>query len=124
MNAKLFQRIDLFCHDLLWQTELGNTVHKHTACGVKRLVNGDVVAALGKISCTGKSGRAGADNCNSVSVAFGFYGFFGAEGIVPIGNETLKATDSNGLSLDTSDTLGFTLRFLRTNSAADCGERG
>ena len=124
MNAKLFERIKFLCHDLLGQTEFGNTVNQNAACGVKSLVNGDVVAALCKISCAGKTGRTGTNDGNSVSVARRSYGFFGAEGIVPIGNETLKTTDANGLSLDTSDTLGFTLRFLRTNSTANSRKSG
>ena len=119
MNAKLLERINFLCYDLLGKTELGNTVHKHAASGVKRLINGYVIAKLCKISCACKSGRTGTNDGNSVSVACRFYGFFLTEGIVPVGNETLKATDSNRLSLDTSDTLGFTLRFLRTNSTAN-----
>ena len=58
------------------------------------------------------------------SVARRSYGFFGAEGIVPVGNKSFQTTDSNRLSLDATHTLGFTLRFLRTNSAAYCGKRG
>jgi hypothetical protein len=43
---------------------------------------------------------------------------------VVIGNETLQTADAYGLALDTTDTLGLTLGFLRANTAANCGERG
>ena len=124
MNSKFFECIDLFCNYLLGQTELGNAVHKYTACGVKCLINSNLISLLRKISCAGKTGRTGADNCNSVSVACGFYGFFGAEGIVPIGNKSFKSADANALALDSSYTLRFALCFLRTNSAAYRRERG
>ena len=124
MNAARFERINFLCYDLLGKTELGNTVDKYAAGGVKCLVNGDFVAALRKITCAGKAGRTGPNDGNSVSVALGFYGLFGAEGVVPIGNETLKTTDANALALDSSYTLRFALCFLRTNSAAYRRERG
>ena len=41
-----------------------------------------------------------------------------------VGIGRLERFVANGLSLDATHTLGFTLRFLRTHSAADCGERG
>ena len=123
MNAKLLERINFLCYDLLGKTELGNTVDKHAACGVKCLVNGDVIATLCKITCAGKTGRTGTNDGNSVSVALGFYGLFGAEGIVPVCNKSFQTTDTNRLTLDASDTLGLTLRFLRTNTTANSGKR-
>ena len=82
---------------------------KHTACGVKCFVDGDVIATLCKISCAGKTGRTGADNCYSVSVALGSYGFFLAKSIVPVGNKSFKTTDADRLALDSTHALGSSI---------------
>ena len=90
---------------------------------MKCLVNSYLVALLCKVTCTGKTGRAGAYYCNLVAVAFGTNGSLGGEGVVPVSNKSLKTTDTNALALDTSYALGLALYLLRTYAAANCGKR-
>jgi hypothetical protein len=45
-------------------------------------------------------------------------------GIMPIGNEPFQASDPDGLSLDSPNTLALALSLLRTNSSANSRKTG
>ena len=121
--AQSSQLINFLLHDCLRQTEFGNTVNQHAACLMEGLKHGDSIAQLCQIACTGKCGGAGADDCNPFAVGGRLFGHFIAVFHIPIGNEAFQTTDGNCLALHASDTFGFALAFLRTNTTADRRQR-
>ena len=67
--AKFFYFLYLFRNNLLfWQTELRNSVYKHSAELMKRLKYSHIISKLCKISRTCKTRRPGTDYSNFVSV--------------------------------------------------------
>lgn len=44
-------------------------------------------------------------------------------GVMIISNKSFQPADADRLAFDPAHAFGFTLLFLRTHSAADCGER-
>src|SRR5699024_2733494 len=77
------------------------------------------VSKLCKIAGTGKSGRAGTDHCNFVSV--GLLGFLRFDIMLQsiVSNKSFQLTDRYRFSLDTADTFAFALGFLGTYTSAD-----
>ena len=71
LNAHGLEVLDLGCNDLLGQTELGDTIDQNAAGLVECLKDGNVVAHLAQVACTGEAGRAGADDRDAVTVGFG-----------------------------------------------------
>ena len=108
---------------LLWQTELRNTINKHAASFMKGFKDLHVITHLGQITGTCQSCRTGTDNSNLL--AFLLLGRNRCNIVLscPICCKTLKLTDGDRLTLDTEDTLAFTLGFLRAYTAAYCRKR-
>ena len=78
-----------------------------------------IVTRFCKITCTGKSGRTGTDNCNFVSVLHFCASRFDVMLQSVISNKSFQFTDGNSFTLLTTDTLSFTLGFLRTYTTTD-----
>ena len=124
-NAKLFNFLDLFLNDFLfWKTELRNTVNKNTAKLMKSLEYSYIVSCLCKITCTGKSGRTGTDDCNFMSVLNLCACRFDIMLQSIVRNESLQFTDGNSLAFFTADTLSLTLGFLWADTATDSRKCG
>lgn len=123
VNAHCLEVLDLGSNDLLGETELRDTVNENAAGLVEGLKNGDIVAELAQIACTGKAGRTRADNGDLVTVGFGSYGcdLLGLVHVV-VCDKALKAAYADALTLDAADALGLALLLLRANTAADGGQ--
>ena len=89
---------------------------------MKCLKDRHVIAELCKVARAGKSRGARADHCNAVAVFLCDHGCRIRMLVVPIGDEAFKSADADRLALDAADAVFFTLIFLRTYSAADCGK--
>ena len=85
-----------------------------------------IVTRFCKITCTGKSGRTGTNNCNFVSVLHFCASRFDVMLQSVISNKSFQFTDGNSFALLTTDTLSFTLGLLRTYTTTDsrkCGRK-
>ena len=124
-NAKFFDFFDFFLNDFLfWKTEFRDTINKNAAELMKSLEYSYIITCFCKISCTGKSGRTGTDNCNFVSILNFCSSWFDVMLQSVVSNESLQFTDGNSLALLTADTLSLTLGFLWTYTTADSRKSG
>ena len=83
-----------------------------------------IISHLGKVSCTGQTGWTGTDYCDLMPVLL-FCSFrFNIMLQCIICNKTLQLSDRYRISLDSADTLSFTLRLLRADTSADCRQCG
>ena len=88
---------------------------------MKCLEDGYIVAKFCKVSCAGKTCRAGTDNRDLVAVFLCCRNRFDTVFFCPVSNETLQFTDGNSVAFDSADTFALALALLRTYTAADCG---
>ena len=125
LDAERLQVIHFFLHDRLRKTEFGNAVDKNAARHVERLVNRHVVSEFRKIPRTGKPCGTGTDHSHFVSVRRNGCRFFGRVHIMIIRDKSFQSADADGFAarLDAAGALAFALRFLRTDAAADRGQR-
>ena len=121
--AEIRDVLDLFCHQCLRETELRNTVGKHTARLVQCLKDGHIIAALCKLACTGDTCRTRAYHCDLMAVLF--YLDIGLHALchMIICHKALQTADGYRLTLDTAHALALALVLLRAHTAADCGKR-
>ena len=124
IDAHLLQAVDLLLDDGLGQTELGDAVHQHAAGHMQSLIDGDLVAQLGQVACSGQTGRACTDDGDLVAVPLGHDGCGVHVLAVPVGDEALQAADAHGLVLDAAGALALALALLRADTAADSGQGG
>src|SRR5699024_5489902 len=110
-------------HNLLWQTELGNAVHQHTAGRMQRLKDRDLVSLAGKVAGAGQAGGTGADNRDLVPVGGHPRGQLLRLGVVAVGHIALEAPDTDRLTLDPPHAFALALGFLRADPAADRRKR-
>ena len=89
---------------------------------MKCLEDGYIVAKFCKVSCAGKTCRAGTDNRDLVAVFLCCRNRFDTVFFCPVSNETLQFTDGNSIAFDSADTFALALALLRTYTAADCRE--
>ena len=89
---------------------------------MKCLEDGYIVAKFCKVSCAGKTCRAGTDNRDLVAVFLCCRNRFDTVFFCPVSNETLQFTDGNSVAFDSADTFALALALLRTYTAADCRE--
>ncbi len=123
LYAKALDVPDLLGNDLLLrQTELRDAVDENAARLVQGLEDRDVIAELCQVSCTGKAGRACADDGDLFAVLC--LGRLGADAelLCLVGNVALELSDGNGLALDAADALCLALALLGADSAADRGK--
>ncbi len=80
------------------------------------------IATFGKVSGTGQSGRTTADNCHFMTIKFCFLQRLFTVMHVPVRSESLQPPNADRFAFFPTDTLTFTLPFLRTYSATDCRE--
>jgi hypothetical protein len=88
--------------------------------------DGDTVTELREIGCRSETGRTGADNGNFTAGrdrARLLFGMLVRITALPVGNVPFEPADSNRLSLFIEGAMGFTLRLLGANPAADTGKR-
>ena len=116
------QILHLVGNDGLGESELGNAVNQHAACGVQGLENGDLVALLGQIAGAGQAGRAGTDNGHLHAVGGGLLGLGVHVLPVPVGNKALQTADGHRLALNTPDALALALALLGADTAGQSGQ--
>ena len=122
VDAERGELVDLLLHERLRQTELRNAVSQHAAGLMEVLIHGDLIAELGQIARAGKTGRAGADDCDSVAVGGHLFGHLVRVLHRPVGDEALQTADADRLALDAAHALAFALLLLRADTAADGGQ--
>ncbi len=91
---------------------------------MKSLEYSYIVSCLCKVTCTGKSGRTGTDDCNFMSVLTLCSCRFDVMLQSIVSNESLQFTDGNSLTFFTTDTLSLSLGFLWADTATDSWKCG
>ena len=119
-NAHLFQTFYFLLNDGFWKSEFRNTVNQYAACFVECFEDGNFVAFLSKVACTGQTCRTCTDNSNFVTVGNRFLGFMFAVLHIPVSSKSFQTTDCNRLTFDAADTFCFTLGFLWAYTTANC----
>ncbi len=91
---------------------------------MERLKYCHLIAKLSQIAGTGKPRGAGADD--SYLVAIGLIRLCRLDIMLKriVRNKTLQLSDGNRVALDAADTFALALGFLRTDTPADCRQRG
>ena len=91
---------------------------------MKGLEDGNLVAKLCQITCTGQTCRTGTDDGNLLAIG----GLWLLRNITMlsgiVGNETLQLSDGNRIALDATDTLALALCLLRTYTTANSRKCG
>ena len=119
-HTQLFHIFNLAADNgILRKTELRNTVGQNAARLMKSFENRYLVAHLCQIASTSQTCRAGSHNSHLMTFFLSCY--LGYKTILsgPVCNKALQLSNGNRLALDTTDTLSFTLAFLRTYPSAD-----
>ena len=109
---------------ILWQTELRDSVGKNTTGLVECLKNRYIISKLCQITGTGQTCRAGTDHSNLLALLLCSRLRLDTLLSCSISHITLQLTDGNGISLDTTNTLGLTLALLWTYPATDSRKCG
>ena len=122
LHAQRLEPVHFLLDNGLGQTELGDAVHQHAAGQMQGLVHGDLVSLPGQVAGTGQAGGAGPDDGHLMAVGGGTHGLLGGVGVVPVGHKPLQAADAHALGLDAAHALGFALRLLGADPAADGGQ--
>lgn len=114
--------VDFLLNDRFGKSEFGDTVNENASCKVESLENSYLVACLGEIARTGKTGRTGTDNSDLLAVGLGLNYLALEVCIVIVRSKSLKTADTYRLALDASYALAFALVLLGTNTSADSGK--
>ena len=125
MNAHLGEVLNLYVHNLVGQTELGDTILQHTADFVQRLEDIDVVALLHHIASKRQTGRTGTHDGHLDAVGgCNLRQRDVAALALVVGSKALQIADSHGGFVHLQvDTLALALLLLRTDTTAD-GRQG
>ena len=116
--------LDFYIHNLVGQTELGDTVFQYAADFVQCLEYGNIVTIFRHISGERQTGGSRTDYSNLNAVLFFDFrhGDLSAFPLVICG-EAFQITDGNRLFVHLQmDTLGFALFFLRAHTTANSGQ--
>ena len=122
-NALRLELFDLVGNNRLRQTELGDTVDQHAACGVERFKDRDLVALLCKLGRARQTRRTGADHGDLDAVGLRLLRHGVDILAIPVGDEALESADGNRLALYSAHALGLALRLLRTDTTRQRGQR-
>jgi len=123
IHTQVPQVLNFGLHHFLRQTELGDTVHQHTARHVERFKHGYLMAELGQIGGTGQAARSGTDHSHFFAGGGGHFLRDNPVGQLPVGAEALDPADAHGLVFFAHCAVLLTLVFLGAYPAADGRQR-
>ena len=124
-----FQTVNLKIYDAIRQTIFGYAVFQHTAEFVQCLEDCYIITTLNQVAGAGQTCRTTTNHSHFAFLCNGRLYFCGSSFLCAtqtslIGCKTLQVSNGNGLATSLEvDTSAFTLLFLRTNAATDCGQR-
>ena len=124
VNTHLSQILDFYIYNLVWQTELGDTVLQHTTDFVQCLKYIYVITFLHHIASKAQSGRTRTYYGNLHAVGWCNLGQTDVAALaLKVSCETLQVADGySGLVHLQVDTLALALLLLRTNTSAHSGQ--
>ena len=124
LHTETAQIVDFGFYDFLFgQPEFGDAIDEDSARVMERLEDGDAVAHLGEVGCTGEACGAGADDGHTAAIGRGPRGDGGGVVLaVPVGNKALQRTDGYGLPFVPQDAAALALGLLRAYAATDGGK--
>ena len=119
LDAQPLQEVDLLGHDLLGQTEFGNSVNQHAARLVKGFHDGDLVPLGDQVAGHGQTRGPGADHRHRLPVGSAV-GRQGAGAVLRfvVGGKPLQVADGDRLALFADDALALALDLLGADPAA------
>ena len=89
---------------------------------MQRFIDGYIDTGFDKISGAGKARRTGSDDRSSLPRFLNLKRLLPSASYRKIGDKTLQTTNRNRLEFVAYDAGSLTLHFLRTNTAANCGQ--